>query len=138
MSESEMDRDPPRDPRLASAIRDAESRDAHEMRLDALGARIAANARPVLARLDRERDRRWWQWTASWAGAAVPIGLAAAALLVVVARSAPEPATATAETAATGTTVLEAVTAARAETEVVDAFVGPASTDWLLAAAMQP
>ncbi|HKY59925.1 MAG TPA: hypothetical protein VJP59_02840 [Gemmatimonadota bacterium] len=76
----ETDRDPTRDPVLASALRElAPEPPMDEVDWDRLERRISARAREAVA---------WWQPIAAWARPAIPLGLAAGiALFVVVLRS---------------------------------------------------
>lgn len=67
-------REPERDPRIAGVLRslDTDGPDGDEL----LVGRIVQAARPRLAAM-RRAPRPWWEWTASWARIAVPVGVAA-------------------------------------------------------------
>jgi hypothetical protein len=83
----DIDRDPARDPVLASALRDL----GHEPPMEAvdwdrLERSVSARARERFAA--RILRAPWWQPMAAWARPAIPLGLAAGiALFVVVLRS---------------------------------------------------
>jgi hypothetical protein len=83
----DIDRDPARDPVLASALRDL----GHEPPMvavdwDRLERSVSARARERFAA--RILRAPWWQPMAAWARPAIPLGLAAGiALFVVVLRS---------------------------------------------------
>jgi hypothetical protein len=94
----EMDRDPARDPALASALRElGPEPPMDQVDWDRLERRISDRARE---RFGREpiagRSRApWWQPMAVWARPAIPLGLAAGiALFVVLVRSPAEDAAA--------------------------------------------
>ena len=67
-------REPERDPLIAGALHavDTGSTDGEDL----LVRRIVDAARPQLVAM-RRAPRPWWEWTASWARIAVPIGVAA-------------------------------------------------------------
>lgn len=69
-------REPPRDPRLAEALRRLEA-DSPAGDPTLLQRRILAAARPGLSGL-RSSNPRWWEWISRWMPVAVPVGLAAA------------------------------------------------------------
>jgi hypothetical protein len=79
----EMDRDPARDPALASALRELGPEPSMDrVDWDRLERRISDRAREGLRRIP------WWQPMAAWARPAIPLGLAAGiALFVVLLRS---------------------------------------------------
>lgn len=76
-------REPDRDPLIAGALHALRNDDVDGDEL--LVRRIVDAARPRLMSM-RNAPRPWWEWTASWARVAVPIGMAAsfAAGLVAV------------------------------------------------------
>jgi hypothetical protein len=86
----EMDRDPARDPALASALMElGPEPPMAEVDWERLERRISDGAR------ERLRRTPWWQPMAAWARPAIPLGLAAGiALFVVLLRSPAEDAAA--------------------------------------------
>ena len=86
----EMDRDPARDPALASALMElGPEPPMNEVDWHRLERRISDGAR------ERLRRTPWWQPMAAWARPAIPLGLAAGiALFVVLIRSPAEDAAA--------------------------------------------
>jgi len=123
-----MDRDPVRDAALADALR---RRDAIDSDTDALRQVIAAGALERLARL--EGGDRWWDWTARWASAAIPIACAAGVVGVIVTAMLALPA-AEEQTALRAPVVAFATVASPAVTgtQLIDSLVGPATHDWVL------
>ena len=83
----DIDRDPARDPVLASALRELGPEPPMEtVDWDRLERSVSARARERFAA--RVRRAPWWQPMAAWARPAIPLGLAAGiALFVVVLRS---------------------------------------------------
>ncbi len=83
----DLDRDPARDPALASALEHLGLEPPmDEVDWERLERRISARARARFAA--RIRKAPWWQPMAAWAKPAIPLGLAAGiALFVVVLRS---------------------------------------------------
>lgn len=119
--------DPPRDASLGSALRRA---DVITSDVDALHRAISAAAREHLESL--EDGDAWWDWTARWSRAAIPIacaagviGIAAAALLTLPAE---EQTMLRAPVVAFATVASPAVTG----TQLMDSLVGPATHDWVL------
>jgi hypothetical protein len=86
MMHPDLSSDPPRDPRLARALREA-SPDAPLERVDwpRLHAAIDARAAAVLAR----RGQPWWAYAAGWSRAAVPVAAAACVALVALLAATP-------------------------------------------------
>lgn len=139
--------EPPRDPRLARAIRDAEGRGPSRARLELLGARIAVTAWMAI---EAKRDCAWWEWMTRWARAEVALASAATILALVAgnvtgawsptARSVIVPAAteATAAAPALGmhadSVAVRSVAAGASSDQVMNALVGPASSEWLLTA----
>ena len=142
--------EPSRDPRLARAIREAEGRGPGRARLELLGARIAVAA---WVALEAQRERAWWEWMTRWARAEV--ALAAAAILVALlagnltgafsaetSRSNIVPAVSealAARRAALGNGRVDSVVArslvsGASSEQVMNALVGPATSEWLFAA----
>jgi hypothetical protein len=124
------DRDPARDAELAAALR---RRDAAVSDTDTLRRAISASARERLGRLETGGADRWWDWTARWAGAAIP--LACAAGLVGVAVTAMLALPAVEEQQALRAPVVAFATVASPDvtgTQLTDSLVGPATHDWVL------
>jgi hypothetical protein len=106
-----------------------------------LHARIMLAAGPQLSRR-REPDLAWWEYTAGWARAAIPLALAAGIVALFAAQqgsvdwslvsqaSVPVPGTA-------ASAVVSAATVAQQSTQVVDQLIGPATREWVLSSAMQ-
>lgn len=86
MKHPDLSADPPRDPELARALREA-SPDAPLHRVDwaRLHATIDARAAAVLAR----RGQPWWAYAAGWSRAAVPLAAAACVALLALLATAP-------------------------------------------------
>src|SRR5262249_44809151 len=126
------DRDPARDPALAAALR---RRDFVVSDTDTLRRAIAASARERLARFEggEGREDAWWDWTARWARAAIPIACAAG--LVGVATTAMLALPAAEEQQALRAPVATFATVASPDvnaTQLIDSLVGPATHDWVL------
>lgn len=131
--------DPPRDALLAEALRRLDAVAPAE--LERIRRSIARAAAPRLAAL---RTRTWWEWTASWAGAAIPLALAAGIAALAFALRAdtttPQlaPEVTTASTATYSPAFISVIGERGARSQVTDAVVGPASHDWLVAQVVQP
>ncbi len=124
------DGDPPRDAQLGAALR---RRDAAVSDTDTLRRAIAASARERLARLEAGEGDRWWDWTARWSHAAIPIACAAG--LVGVAATAMLALPAVEEQQALRAPVVAFAAVASPEvtgTQLTDSLVGPATHDWVL------
>ena len=122
-----LDDDPTRDAALGSALRRA---DAVTSDVDALHRAIAAAARERLESL--EHGDEWWDWTARWGRAAIPIACAAAvvgiAATTLLTLPAEEQTMLRAPVVAFATVASPAVSG----TQLMDSLVGPATHDWLL------
>ena len=125
--EEPLNHDPPRDPALGSALRRA---DVIPSNVDALQHAISAAARERLESL--AKGDAWWDWTARWSAAAIPIacaagilGIAATALLRLPVE---EQTMLRAPVVAFATVASPAVTGM----QLVDSLVGPATRDWML------
>ncbi|HET6233299.1 MAG TPA: hypothetical protein VFE05_24700 [Longimicrobiaceae bacterium] len=80
----DLSHDPPRDERLASALRDGPARPPLDRTdWDRLHRAIDARAAVVMA----ARRQAWWAYAGSWARAALPLALAAGVVLAVAAGS---------------------------------------------------
>jgi hypothetical protein len=126
------DRDPTRDAALGAALR---RRDAIVSDTDTLRRAIAANARERLARLEagEAAGDQWWDWTARWARAAIPIacaaGLGGVAVTAMLALPGAE------EQPPLRAPVVAFATVASPDanaTQLIDSLVGPATHDWVL------
>jgi hypothetical protein len=119
--------DPPRDAALGSALRRA---DVIASDVDALHRTIIAAAQPRLESL--ERSDEWWDWTARWGRAAIPIACAAGVIGIgataLLALPAEEQTMLRAPVVAFATVASPAVTG----TQLMDSLVGPATHDWVL------
>jgi hypothetical protein len=125
-----QDRDPPRDAALA---RELLRHDAIATNTDALRAAIAVSARPRLARLEASGGDAWWEWTARWGHAAIPIACAAGMIGVAATMMLALPVVEE-QTALRAPVVAFATVASPAETgtQLMDSLVGPATHDWVL------
>jgi len=112
-------KDPDRDPALGALLRE-----------DRLRERIVVAAR---RRRLRRVDTPWYGWVARYGRAAVPIGIAAALIAAVILNRSPR---ADAEFAAQAATDLQDAVASGSRTDVTDALVGPDSTEFLIAMAV--
>ncbi|MBM3908317.1 MAG: hypothetical protein FJ363_09630 [Gemmatimonadetes bacterium] len=112
-------KDPDRDPALGALLRE-----------DRLRERIVVAAR---RRRLRRVDTPWYGWVARYGRAAVPIGIAAALIAAVILNRSPR---ADAEFAAQAATDLQGAVASGSRTDVTDALVGPDSTEFLIAMAV--
>ncbi len=130
--------DPERDPRLAEALRGTPTPSA-SLGDDQLHSRIMGAARPRLAQL-RARQRPWWEWTATWARVAVPVGLAASlasgVLLVQTTTSGESISSVAADTVTASGVILSAAAGTTGSPQVGDELVAQASDDWLLTQVM--
>ena len=127
-SDDPLDREPGRDAELGAALR---RRDAIDADSDALREAIVASARERFARL--EAGDRWWDCTARWARAAIPIACAAA--IAGVATTAMLALPAAEEQQALRAPVVAFVSVASPEVtgaQLTDSLVGPATHDWVL------
>ena len=126
-SEEPLDGDPPRDAALGSALRRA---DIITSDVDALCSAITSAARDRLETL--ERGDAWWDWTAHWGRAAIPIACAAAvvgiAATTLLTLPVEEQAMVRAPVVAFATVASPAMTG----TQLMDSLVGPATHDWVL------
>lgn len=142
--------EPARDPRLARAIRDAEGRAPGRARLELLGARIAVAA---WVALEAKRECAWWEWMSRWARAEVALATAATVVALLAgnltgAWSSELPRSATVATTGAVSTressgsgradsvATRSLAAGASSEQVMNALVGPASSDWLLTAAV--
>jgi len=113
--------DPPRDPVLGALLREERLRE-----------RIVIAARRHQM---RRVDTPWYGWVARYGRAAVPIGIAAALLAAVLLnRSVRNEAEVAAQAAASSD--LRGAVAGGSRTAVTDAVVGPDSTEFLIAMAV--
>ncbi len=125
-----LDRDPPRDAALAAELLRHE---AIATNTDALRAAITASARQRLARLESGSGDAWWEWTARWGHAAIPIACAAAFIGVAATTMLALPAVEE-QQMLRAPVVAFATVASPAETgtQLMDSVVGPATHDWVL------
>lgn len=133
-------REPSPDPALERALANAErvlyGESPNGSEVIAARARIVADARPLLARLAaRLRPApRWWEWTASWSRAAIPIGAVAgiAAALLVVASHERTARVIRERTLQGQPAVMRAAMTASPTPELLESLIGPASGEWLI------
>lgn len=143
-------REPERDLPLGEAIKRVEAGELSDIRVEALRTRIAAATRVALR---ERRDRRWWEWTASWARAEIAIAAAAGivAIALVEAAVSRERAGSSSPTAVTSAASgVSAVTAhldsmmvgaaspATASRQALEQLVTTPTDAWLFAAAVTP
>lgn len=124
--EEPLESDPPRDASLGSALRRA---DVITSPVDGLRHAITAAARERLDAL--EHGDAWWDWTARWSAAAIPIACAAGIIGIAAAVLTLPPEEQTmlrAPVVAFATVASPAVTG----TQLIDSLVGPATHDWVL------
>lgn len=122
-------KDPERDPFIRELLAEIDSRGsvADSSRLGELSSRIGRAAGSRLGHLSRPVPT-WWQWTASWSAAAVPLA-AAAGIAVAFALTHEEQRTPGVDEAS----VMWAVVAPASERgDVVDEFIAPTSGEWML------
>jgi hypothetical protein len=125
-----LDRDPPRDAELAAALR---RRDAAVSDTDTLRRAIAASARERLARLEAGDGDQWWDWTARWSRAAIPIACAAGLVGVAVTAMLALPAVEEQQALRAPVVAFAAVASPEVTgTQLTDSLVGPATHDWVL------
>ena len=127
-----LDRDPARDPALSAALR---RRDAAVSDTDTLRRAIAATARERLARLEagEAAGDRWWDWTARWARAAIPIACAAGLVGVAVTAMLALPGAEEQQSPRAPVVAFVSVASPDANaTQLIDSLVGPATHDWVL------
>ena len=125
-----LDRDPPRDAALAAALR---RRDAAVSDTDTLRRAIAASARERLARLEAGDGDQWWDWTARWSHAAIPIACAAGLVGVAVTAMLALPAVEEQQALRAPVVAFAAVASPEVTgTQLTDSLVGPATHDWVL------
>lgn len=131
--------DPPRDAQLGDALRRLDVIAPAE--LERVRRSIVAAAAPRLAALHAPT---WWEWTASWASAAIPLALAAGIAALVFAlrtgSTTPQLSTevATVSTSTYSPALLSVVGQRGSGSQVTDVVVGPASHDWLVSQMVQP
>ena len=127
-SDEPLDRDPVRDAALGEALR---RRDVIDSDTHALRASIAATARQRLAHL--EAGDAWWDWTARWARAAIPIACAAGVVGVAAATMLALPGVEEQQALRAPVVAFAAVASpAVTGTQLMDSLVGPATHDWVL------
>ena len=125
-----LDRDPPRDVALAAALR---RRDAAVSDTDTLRRAISASARERLARLAAVDGDQWWDWTARWSHAAIPIACAAGLVGVAVTAMLALPAVEEQQALRAPVVAFAAVASPEVTgTQLTDSLVGPATHDWVL------
>ncbi len=136
-----MTDDPRRDSELADFLRRLDGDPPFDaIDWEQLRGRISARAKLPLARL--RRGVAWWNYTARWARAAIPLAAAAVLAVVVTFPNAFRSDMQTQQSRAAAS-ILEreglalAVTGDVPEREVFDAVVGPTDKDWLLEAVME-
>jgi hypothetical protein len=139
-----LDRDPPRDPVLRDAL---ESGEASAARIDEdgpdadmLATAIVNRARPTLAHLRARAGTNgtWWEWTARWGPAVIPVGIAAGVIGVAAASMLSLPPGDEAPPLRSPLVALATVASpARSDAQLIDSLVGPATHEWLLTAAVQ-
>ncbi|MFL5578146.1 MAG: hypothetical protein ACJ79S_19515 [Gemmatimonadaceae bacterium] len=126
------------DPTLGAALRDVLANPPLEaVDWAALERRIAdRTALPLRRRRSaRRRDRPapWWELTAAWARAAIPLGAAAGIAAGVLAVTAPA---ARSSTPSEREVLLSAATATLSDHDAAETLVGTTSGDWLLGEAV--
>lgn len=127
------------DPALGAALREVLANPPMEaVDWAALERRVAERAALPLSRRRRAAGRRdrpapWWELTAAWARAAIPLGAAAGIAAAVLALTAPA-----AQTSALSEreVLLGAASSRLSARDAVDTLVGSVSGDWLLAQAV--
>lgn len=136
-----MTNDPDRDSELVDALRRSEGNPPFEaVDWDRLHGTISARAKLPLARL--RRGLVWWDYTARWARAAIPLAAVAAITVLATLPRGFDSDMATGGSLADAS-LLEreglalAVTGDVLEREVFDVVVGPTDREWLLEAVME-
>jgi hypothetical protein len=131
--------EPSRDPDFSRAVADAEHELYPALPNGALAApvreRIVSDARPLLARLAaRFAAPRWWEWTARWSRAAIPLGAAAgiAAVLAVVASRDRTNRVIRERTLQGQPPIVRAAVSGTQTSELLESVVGPATDEWLI------
>jgi hypothetical protein len=125
-----LGRDPPRDAALAAALR---RHDAAVSDTDTLRRAIAARARERLARLEAGDGDQWWDWTARWSHAAIPIACAAGLVGVAITAMLALPAVEEQQALRAPVVAFAAVASPEVTgTQLTDSLVGPATHDWVL------
>lgn len=145
--EPQIHDEPARERALGERLRRAETRlygeAPDDIRAAALRARLLAAARPALSRRAAESSgsraggRSWWEYTARWGRAAIPAGLAAAAaaILLVIGSRKGTADMLDASSAREQTSMVAAAVSGASSPEVAEAFIGPATREWLISAA---
>lgn len=126
-----LDRDPPRDAALAEELR---RRDAGAPGATALADAIVAAARTRLSEL--ESGDEWWEWTARWGRAAIPIACAAGLIGIAAATLTFLPADDQPPLRAPAVAFATVASPAVSGMQLADSLVGPATHDWVLAGAV--
>jgi hypothetical protein len=141
-----LDRDPPRDPDVRDAVRLAGTPvlsqgapTSEAWNADAVRATIIERAEPLLARLRRSAPRggAWWEWTARWSRAAIPMAIAAGVIALAAASVLTLPANDDVPPRRSPIVAFAAVASpARSGAQLIDSLVGPATHEWILTAAV--
>lgn len=122
-SDGDFSRDPERDALLGTLLREARLRE-----------RITVASRRHRMRL---AETSWYGWVARYGRAAVPIGIAAALIAAVILNSSVRTEAEFAAQAAAATLDLRGAVAGGSRLAVTDAVVGPDSTEFLIAMAVE-
>ena len=122
-SDGDFSQDPGRDPLLGTLLREARLRE-----------RIAVASRRHRMRL---AETSWYGWVARYGRAAVPIGIAAALIAAVILNRSVRTEAEYAAQAAAATLDLRGAVAGGSRSAVTDAVVGPDSTEFLIAMAVE-